>query len=397
MVTALSPTPRPRQLATRRQHRLLLLSTDMGMGGGAEEQVIELAYALRSRGWEVMIVSMLAPSPMPGDFESRGIPLKHLGMRRGMPSLSSFLQLAKLIREFRPDVVHSHMTHANLLARAVRVLCPYPVLVGTLHNLTMAGVEHDHTAVFELMHRVSDRLSECTTAICQAAADYYVRRRAVPATKMRVIVNGIDTSRFITDSATRSRMRRDLGLDGAFVWLAVGRLERQKAYPTLLRAFSLLGDRRGILLICGQGSLKDELVALSRELQIERFVQFLGLRSDIPDVMSAADGFVMSSDMEGLPLVLLQASAAGLPIVATRVGGNAEVVADGNSGYLVPAGDSRALATSMGSVAALPAKELMQMGHRGQDRVQELFEAEHVFGRWEQLYEELLAEKRIEA
>ena len=397
MVVSLSPAPRSTQFAAVRQRRLLLLSTDMGMGGGAEEQVIHLAYGLRSRGWEVMIVSMLPPSPMPPDFANRGIPLKHLGMRRGIPSLRSTLQLARLIREFQPDVVHSHMTHANLLARAVRIICRYPVLVCTLHNLTMAGVERDHTTIFELAHRVSDRLAECTTAICQAAADYYVRGRAVPATKMRVMVNGIDTDRFAADSETRIRMRRELGLDDRFVWLAVGRLELQKAYPTLLRAFAHLGDTRGLLLICGQGSLKDELIALAEKLKISEFVRFLGLRCDMPDVMRAADGFALSSDMEGLPLVLLQASAASLPIVATDVGGNSEVVVDGTTGRLVSAGNPQAFAGCMAKVAAMPEADRMKMGQHGQQRVQDLFEAENVFGRWEQLYKGLLAEKNAAA
>jgi glycosyltransferase involved in cell wall biosynthesis len=370
-----------------KSRRLLLLSTDMGMGGGAEEQVIDLAYGFQARGWKVMIVSMLPPSPMPPDFAGRGIPLEHLGMRRGMPGVKGMTRLSRLIREFRPDVVHSHMTHANLLARIVRLIEPFPVLVGTLHNLTMAGVERDHTKVFEAAHRLTDGLSERTTAICHAAAEYYVRQRAVPASKMLVVHNGIDINRFQSTPGIREQMRQELGVASDFVWLAVGRLEAQKAYPTLLRAFALLGQELGTLLICGQGSLRAELETLADELGIANRVRFLGLRGDIPNVMSAADGFVMSSDMEGLPLVLLQAAAAGLPIVATDVGGNSEVVVDGENGYLVPPGQPELLAKAM---IRLAAANRATMGRVGLARARELFGADRILARWERLYGELL-------
>src|SRR4051812_16913537 len=110
-IIALSTPPHPGK------KRLLLLCTDMGFGGGAEEQVIRLAYAFDARGWAVMLVSLILPSPMPADFESKGIPLVHLSMRRRLPDPRSVTRLSQIIRDFRPDVVHSHMVHANLLAR----------------------------------------------------------------------------------------------------------------------------------------------------------------------------------------------------------------------------------------------------------------------------------------
>jgi glycosyltransferase involved in cell wall biosynthesis len=362
----------------------------MGMGGGAEEQVIRLAYGFKSRGWETLIVNMLSPNPMPPGFAEQGVPLIHLGMRRGIPDPRGIRKLGRLIREFRPDVVHSHMTHANLLARAVRIIQPFPVLVCTLHNLTMAGVKRDWTTVFEVAHRLTDSRAELTTAICHAASDYYVKRRAVPATKMRVVHNGIDTQAFVPDRAARQRTREKLQVEDRFVWLAVGRFELQKAYPTLLRAFARLDEDNRVLLICGKGSLAEQLLDLTAELKISDRVRFLGLRSDIPDLMRAADAFALSSDMEGLPLVLLQAAAAGLPIVATNVGGNAEVVVDGVNGYLLPAGDPEAFAGGMARLEALPACDRLLLGDAGRERVQAMFEAERIIDCWEQLFNELL-------
>jgi len=379
----------PERRAPATPGRLLLLSTNMGMGGGAEEQVIRLAVGFKARGWETMIVNMLSPNPMPPGFEDHGIPLVHLGMRRSLPDPRGIRKLARLIREFRPDVVHSHMTHANLLARAVRVIQPFPVLVCTLHNLTMAGVKRDWTTLFEFAHRLTDSRAEITTAICHAASDYYVQRRAVPAWKMRVVHNGVDSRAYFPDPTARERTRRALRIERQFVWLAVGRLELQKAYPTLLRAFARLDDDNRVLLICGQGSLAETLLDLTAELGIAGRLRFLGLRSDVPDLMRAADGFALSSDMEGLPLVLLQAAATGLPIVATDVGGNTEVVTEGVNGFLLAPGDPEAFAGAMRRLETLPVADRMALGHAGQERVRMVFEAERIIDRWEKLFDEL--------
>jgi glycosyltransferase involved in cell wall biosynthesis len=207
---------------------------------------------------------------------------------------------------------------------------------------------------------------------------------------MLVVHNGIDSHQFRPDPSVRDRMRRELQVEGKFVWVAAGRLEKAKDYPTLLRAFAKLWQDGSTLLICGRGSLAGELEALLAELGLGERVRFLGLRSDVPAVMNAADGFVLSSESEGLPLVLLQASAAGLPIVATDVGGTAEAVVEGQNGYLVPSGDPEALALAMRRVSALPEEERAVLGRAGQARVKALFEMQSVAGRWERLYAEFL-------
>ncbi len=370
--------------------RILLLSTAMAMGGGAEEQVLQLACEFQARGWKTLVVSLLPPGTMPPGFSERNIPVAHLGMRRGVADPRGLFRLARLIRSFRPDVVHSHMVHANIIARAARLIAPFPVLVCTLHNLTMAGEEHDYTAFFEVVHRFTDGLADRTTAICHAAADYCIRRRAVPASKMMVVPNGIDCRRFFANPEARRRVRTEMGIDNDFVWLAAGRLELQKAYPTMLRAFAKLAGGPSTLLICGVGTLRDSLIAMAAELGIGSRVRFLGLRKDIPDLMSAADAFVLSSDMEGLPLVLLQACAAALPIVATNVSGNTEVVIEGVNGYMTPPGEPDAFAAAMARMAALSPSDRAALGRAGLKRVREMFEVEPVVDRWVQLFDELL-------
>jgi glycosyltransferase involved in cell wall biosynthesis len=350
------------------------------MGGGAEEQVIRLAYGFQDRGWTPWIVSLLPPTPMPPGFETRGIRLSHLGMRKAIPDPRGIWRLARIVREFRPDVVHTHMVHANLLARVVRMIAPFPVLVCTHHNQTMAGVTRDWSPVFELAHRLTDGVADFSTAISQAATDHYIRRHAVPAGKMLFLPNGIEISRYQPDPSARARLRRELGVDDQFVWIAVGRLEAQKAYPTLLKALAGLAERPRVLLVCGKGSLLEELRAMAEGLGLGDRVRFLGLRSDIPAMLSAADGFALSSDLEGLPLVLLQASAAALPIVATALG---VVEAD-------DAADPVAFGQAMTRLEALTVDDRRAMGKVGQERVNQLYDEGRVVDRWEELFNQFL-------
>ena len=139
--------------------------------------------------------------------------------------------------------------------------------------------------------------------------------------------------------ALASACGRSLGLDGEFAWLAVGRFEQAKDYPTMLRAFARVhaAHPAAVLLLVGRGSLQAETQSLAASLGLDGRVRFVGTREDVPEFMTVADGYVMSSAWEGMPMVLLEAAAAGLPIVATMVGGNPEVVRDGSHGLPGPA------------------------------------------------------------
>jgi glycosyltransferase involved in cell wall biosynthesis len=382
---------------SRRPGRILLLSTNLGIGGGAEEQVHQLALGLKARNWTVGIISMLPPSSLPAEFEGSGVNIGTLNMTRGVPDPRSLAKLAHIIRRFRPDVLHSHMTHANLLARVARPLASVPALVCTLHGSKMYSVKGGSTRFRELAHRFTDRWADVTTTICHAAADSCIRDRAVPENKIMVLHNGVDTARFRPRPEVRERMRIELGVEDRFVWLAVGRFELPKNYGLMIRAFSfaLQNTPRDMeLLICGAGSLQPRIEAEARQLGLSRHVRFLGVRRDVPEVMNAADGFVLSSDTEGLPMVLLQASASALPIVATSVGGNSEVVQHNRTGFLVPRGDARALAEAMERTTCLNSYDRARLGCAGRQYTHDNFGIAHIVDQWEQLYHQLLQRKR---
>lgn len=372
--------------------RILFLSTSMGLGG-ADQQLLSAAQVLRDRGHEIRIVSLTPLGPMGLQARNLGLTTDSLEMRRGVPDPRGLARLVRLVRAWKPDVVHSHMVHANLMARALRLLVPFPVLVSTIHNVYEGG------PLLMAGYRLSNGLVDHMTIISQAAADRFVGERIVPDRLLTVIANGVDMDRMRSLPAeTRASLRHAIGAgDDEFVWLAVGRFEVAKDYPNLLRAFSEVRSRepRAVLVIVGQGSLQAEAEALAVELALGKAVRFLGARDDVPAVMSAADGYVMSSAWEGMPMVLLEAAAAGLPIVATAVGGNGEVVRDGESGFLVPPRNSATLAQGMLRLMDLAEERRRAMGERGREHVRANYGLQRVAERWERVYWDALARKGL--
>ena len=370
--------------------RILFLSTSMGLGG-ADQQLLSAAQVLRDRGHEIRIVSLTPLGPMGLQARSLGLPTDSLEMRRGVPDPRGLARLVRIVRAWKPDVVHSHMVHANLMARVVRLLVPVPVLVSTIHNVYEGG------PLLMAGYRLTNGLVDHMTIISQAAADRFVGERIVPARLLTVIANGVDTDRMRNlPPEGRAALRGSMSVgDQEFVWLAVGRFEVAKDYPNMLRAFGDVRARepRAVLVIVGQGSLQAEAEALTAELGLREAVRFLGARDDVPAVMSAADGYVMSSAWEGMPMVLLEAAAAGLPIVATAVGGNGEVVRDGESGFLVPARDSGVLRAGLLRLMALPEEHRRSMGERGREHVRANYGLQRVAERWERVYWDALARK----
>jgi glycosyltransferase involved in cell wall biosynthesis len=361
--------------------RVLFVVTTLGRGG-AERQVVDLARAYRARGVEVAVAAMLG-GPLEAELGRLGVPVTLLGMRRGVADPRAILALAAAVRRIRPDVVHSHMVHANLLARVTRLVAPMARLVCTAHNIDEEG------ALRELGYRVTDRLADLTTNVSAAATSRYAARGLAGARRLRHVPNGLDLARFGGDAAGRPALRAALGLAAEDVaWLFVGRLDVQKDPATLLRGFSAhrRTHPRARLLVVGDGPLREEARHLAEAEGLGAAVAFLGPRDDVASLMQAADAFVLASRWEGLPMVLLEAAGSGLPIVATDVGGNAEIVLDGDSGRLVRAGDAAALGAAMDHVASMDAAGRAALGARGRALVAERYDLERIADQWLEAY-----------
>lgn len=378
--------------APARAPRILYLATGLAMHGGAEVQTADLALRFHKLGWAVSVASILEIEQPVRKLVDAGIPVTSLGLRKGAADPRSLTRFAQLVRREQPDIVHSHMTHANLLARLGRLLAPGPALVCTLHGFRMYTTRGDGWKGRELAHRMTDGLADVTTVVCEAAARVCATSKAVSAGRLRVLVNGIDTDRFRPDANVRVAVRDELRAGNEFLWLAVGRFHGVKDHATLLRAFHQLVAQRPAqrLLLVGTGELEQELRRLAGDLGIAAKVDFLGLRTDVDRLMKGADACVLSSIFEGLPLVLLEAAASGLPAVATRVGGTGEALVDNVTGYLSASRDANALSAAMLRLADLPSEDRRRMGAAARRHAVSRFRVETVVKQWTDLYEEVL-------
>lgn len=350
--------------------------------GGAEREVCHLAEEFKRRGWDVAAISMLDLESPIADLDGIGVETLSLGMRQGVPDPRALVALGRFIRRWRPDVLHAHMVHANLLARLSRLIAPTPLVISTIHN------ENEGRRWRYIAYRLTNPLSSVTTTVSRAAQVEAARRGAAPARSIALVPNALNLAPYVQDPAVRDRTRAALDLADRFIWLAVGRLVEEKGYPDMLAAFArALGRFPGAtLLIVGEGRRGDDIAADIERLGLPESVRLLGLRSDVPDLMQAADGFVMTSLWEGLPMVLLEASASGLPVVVTDVGGSRDVILDGVSGYVTAPGSPAATSQALESVMGMREADRRAMGDAGRRHVQDAFEIRAVADTWERLY-----------
>lgn len=360
---------------TRRDSRLRICHILSSLQvGGAERIALRLAQ-VQARTHDVSLVAM------------RGGPLEVEAHRLGLPVMAGHgslwrirLQFAKHFALHGYDVVNSHNRHAQKYA----VFGRRSAVVMTLH----AECREDYG--WALRRPWLDGV----IAVSSRAADVFCQVHPDLAGKypIEAIENGV-----AEEPTTRSRdaVRSDLGIRDEVVLVVVARLDPFKDLGTLLRAFALCrpSERPVRLLMVGEGPCRGELEALARTLELGNTVTFLGYRSDIGDVLSAADLFVLSSRTEGMPISVLEAMASSLPVVATAVGGVPELVEQGVTGLLVPPGDPSALADAILTVVS-DAHTRNVMGAAGRERVVSRFTLQAMAARYEAFYLRAIARRR---
>lgn len=314
---------------------------------GAERMAVSLARGLDRSRFEVRVVSLY--DAFPGGFEpvlgESGVPAAHLAKRRGFDP-RMYPRLRRILREFRPGILHTHsyvMRYTFPAGLAART----PVMVHTVHNV--ARNETDRLG--RMLHRAAYRRGVVPVAVGEEVArsfeDYYgFAPRAV-------IPNGIDLSPYhqTPDAAAWKRARGFAETERLAV--SVARLDPQKDPAALLEAFvkALGAHPEWSLVFAGDGGLRGELEQAAGRLGMSKRVRFLGVIPDVAGLLQAADLFVLASRWEGTPLAVMEAMAAGLPVIATRVGGVPGLVEDGVSGLLVEPGDPRRFAGAVAQAA----------------------------------------------
>jgi len=359
--------------------------TSLGVGG-AEKQAIALAERMAARGHAVALIALKhTEEEWPVKLPVLRLNLKKtpLGILRGLQFARNFLTL------FRPDILHSHTFPANIFTRLLHL--PFtmrdraPIVVNTIHNVYEGGWHR------MLIYQLTRPKVRFVTAVSAAAAERFERAHAVSKNKMQVLTNGIETEAFVPERSRRRRVRSLMKTGDAFVWLAVGRLAPAKDYPNLLRAWAQvhLMYPKAQLWIAGEGDIsalaQDDKGAASEGH--DSSIHWLGLRRDVADPMDAADGYVLSSAWEGMPLALGEAMAMEKIAVATDVGGIRELI--GDAGFVVPPNDSKALADEMLNVMAMAEPARRVMGRDARLRIELNFSIDAKAEEWERLYSRL--------
>jgi glycosyltransferase involved in cell wall biosynthesis len=344
----------------------------LGLGvGGQENLLVEFArHADRAR-FNLRVVSLGGRGTLAPDLEACGVPVEALaepdGLRPGI-----VLRLAGLFRRWRADVVHTHDNRPLVYGAPAARLARVPRVVHTKHYGRIAHISRRQAFLEAAAARLADRFV-CVSRDSAAGAV----AQGVPARKVATVWNGIDLARFTY-----------AGPCSGGPAVLVARLSPEKDIPTLLRAAALVtrAEPGFRLEVAGHGPCLPELQRLAGELGLGERVRFLGEVRDVPGLLKRAGLFVLSSVTEGISLTLLEAMARGLPVVATRVGGNPEVVADGDTGVLVPPGKPEVLAEAVLRVWRDPGRG-RELGLAGRRRVEANFEVRGMVSRYEALYE----------
>lgn len=361
--------------------------------GGAEEHILTLLRGLDRQYFRLHWVcppelAAQVAVDVPGDVE-----LLRVEFRR--PShFSSAARLAQLIRRCHVDILHSHLFYASLFASPVGWLCRVPVVMETPHvrEAWRSGWKSRY-----FVDRLAGTFVDHYIAVSQANARYLNEEKGLPAHKISVIHNGRDIEQFDPEHAVPAGMRKELGFGESDPVLAVvGRLEPQKGHCVLFDALSIVRQEfPGVRLIClGEGSLRAELGARVLALGLKDAVRLVGFQSQPANWLAVADFTVLPSFYEGLPLAAIDSMAAGRAVVGTAVDGTPEVVLDGKTGLLVPAGDAARLADAMGRLLRDP-RLCRELGRNARKFVLEKFTQQRQIQQTQELYIDALEQRSL--
>jgi glycosyltransferase involved in cell wall biosynthesis len=360
--------------------RVVLLVNSITMGG-AEEHVRQVASGLSRRGADVTVIMPETPDvdPLAGALQDAGVRVERLTLAwilHGWRTVGRFWRLVRLLERLRTRLLHLHTvgyTGGRWAVWAAR-LADVPMVVCTIHSAPVAPQPLHVRLDRALQSRLVDRFVAVSQMNYAALRDDL----GLPADKLVVIPNAVELENFAgTDSDDRRAVRERFGIPAdAPVLGALARHDDPKGLTYLIQAMPAVLARQpsARLLLVGDGPLRANLEAEARSLGVAERVHFAGYQRDVASMLGAMDLVVLPSVREGLPLSLLEAMAAGRPVVATRVGGMPEVVVDGMTGRLVPPADPAALAEAIGAILDSP-RCAEQMGEAGRARAQDFSDA----------------------
>ncbi len=360
--------------------RVAFCITDLDVGG-AERMFVELVTRLDRHHWEPRVFCLSGPGALAERLQASGIPVTCFGAK-SVRNLGVSWRLAAELKKFRPALIQSFLFHANLVGRLAAWWAGVPRVVCGIR------VAERRSRVPLWLDRLTQGFVDHNVCVSRAVAEFSIHNARLQASKVSVIANGVDSQHFATATAVD---RASLGLTAAPLVLFVGRLDPQKAPFVLLEAFVRLVTRHADwqLLFVGEGPLRASMTDWAVEHRLNSSIHFAGWRPDVPELLKAVDVLVLPSLWEGMPNILLESMAAGLPVVVSRVEGTEELIRDGESGLLATPGSVEELERQIEKVL-IDREFSMKLSTAAQQAVFKGFTIDAMIRSYEQLYLRLL-------
>ncbi|MEK6259793.1 MAG: glycosyltransferase [Planctomycetota bacterium] len=350
--------------------------------GGAERALSQLVLGLNRDEWLPRVYCLGPRGHFADVIEAGGVAVECFGGTGVMSLPRVLLQLTMALRRFRPAVLQTFLFHANIVGRFAGRLARVPRIVSGIR------VADHRSRWYGRIDRWTNGLVDHNVCVSQGVAEFSIKETGLSHSNLSVIPNGVDCELFA--SATPADLTQFGIPQGSPIVITVGRLEEQKGIDLLLTAASLvLHDHRDChFLIVGDGCDRAALESQAKQLGITNSVHFIGQRADVPSLIAASTAFVLPSRWEGMSNALLEAMAAGLPVVATAVEGSTELVRSGETGVLVPVGTSEGLATAIRSILE-DSDHAREMAAAAQTLVKQGYTAESTASAHSELYRQL--------
>ena len=366
--------------------RIAFCITDLDVGG-AERMFVELVTRLDRRRWEPRVYCLSGAGVLVEKLTASGISVTCFNAK-SLRNLGVIWRLAAELKQFQPAMLQSFLFHANFVGRLAAWWAGVPIVVCGIR------VAERRSRIPLWLDRLTQAFVDHNVCVSQAVAEFSIRDSGLRPAKVSVIPNAVDFSFFANAEAVP---RKDLGLsDSAPLTLFVGRLDPQKAPLVLLEAFARLLDRHPDwqLLFVGEGVLRSSMTEWIANHGLERSIRIVGWRPNVPQILKAADVLVLPSLWEGMPNIVLEAMASGLPVVVSRVEGTDELIRDRESGLLVAPGSVAEL--ELGIEAVLTDRDFSsRLAREAQQTALISFTFESMVAAYEQLYSRLLANRSL--
>jgi glycosyltransferase involved in cell wall biosynthesis len=360
---------------------ICFLITGLGMGG-AENQVQILAQNFGKLNFHVSVISLISidGSVIAQELTGNGIAVYSLGLPRGKLTLSGLKTFLSLIRHLKPDVLHSHMIHANILSRMIRLISRKIRIINTAHSI------NEGTGLIIQLYSKTNFLAHFCSQVSLEGYEKYIREKIFSKANSQYIPNAIENTD-MTQNRKRTQNLRFTEMDKINL-ICVARLDEVKNHANLINAiFSLQSKFPGIRLnLVGDGVLKDSLKEQVKHLNLENQVFFLGVRRNIPQLLNESDAFILVSHWEGMPMSLLEAASLKLPIVATNVGGIQSFLDEGRCGFLIPYPSVKDIADSLDRFFHESADERENRAQNAYVKIQNDFGVKKIVKFWGDIY-----------